>query len=137
MIICDAGGGTVDLVSYQVRNVEPIELDQVVVADGGLCGSTWIDDAFLSQIKHLMQTDWDNLSPVSQNEIKEKFAYSIKPAFDGIERTKRDVLRIEPVTGSFRHFSDGRLFIEPQIVRVAFETVLPQILSLIDEQEEA
>lgn len=137
VIICDAGGGTVDLVSYQVRKVNPIELDQVVVADGGLCGSTWIDDEFLNQIKSLMQSDWDKLSQATKDEIKEKFAYSIKPSFEGVDKARKDILRVHPETGSFRHISDGRLVVEPEVVRVSFETVLPQILSLIDDQEES
>lgn len=134
VIICDAGGGTVDLVSYQVRNVEPMELDQAAVADGGLCGSSYIDAAFLNQVRSMMQSDWDKLSRATKDDIKERFAYTIKPSFDG-KVNRKETIQLYSETGKFDHIPNGKLVIEPQIVRVTFETVLPRILALIDEQE--
>lgn len=135
VIICDAGGGTVDLVSYQVRNLEPMELDQAVVADGGLCGSSYIDEAFIEQVKDVLQSDWDKLSRSAREEIKERFAYSIKPAFDGRPTARKETIQLSLETGHFNHIKNGKLVVEPQYVQTAFESVLPQILSLIQEQE--
>lgn len=33
-MICDAGGGTVDLVSYEIRNLAPLELGELVRPTG-------------------------------------------------------------------------------------------------------
>lgn len=82
-IVCDGGGGTVDLVSFEIRNKMPFTLDQKTVAAGGLCGSIYIDQMFEDQIKSLLQGDWDKLSDTAKTEIREKFAYVIKPSFEG------------------------------------------------------
>ncbi|KAI9769806.1 MAG: hypothetical protein M1840_003800 [Geoglossum simile] len=46
-VLCDAGGGTVDLVSYLVKSIEPLKLTRV----GGICGDKFgaalIDKEFL------------------------------------------------------------------------------------------
>ena len=34
IIVCDAGGGTVDLITYEVVNLKPFKLKEVVTADG-------------------------------------------------------------------------------------------------------
>ncbi|KUJ12158.1 uncharacterized protein LY89DRAFT_688619 [Mollisia scopiformis] len=46
-ILCDAGGGTVDLVSYRVNKVDPLELHRIGNITGDKCGGTFIDKAFL------------------------------------------------------------------------------------------
>jgi hypothetical protein len=43
IVICDCGGGTVDIITYLVKNTEPLEFDELVVGTGGKCGSTFID----------------------------------------------------------------------------------------------
>ena len=50
--MCDAGGGTVDLISYEVVQVEPeLKIAEIVVGSGGNCGSTFIDTHF----QHLLE----------------------------------------------------------------------------------
>ena len=33
-VICDAGGGTVDLISYEIAGLKPLELKELVAAKG-------------------------------------------------------------------------------------------------------
>lgn len=35
-ILCDAGGGTVDLISYEITKIEPLELRELVKGTGTL-----------------------------------------------------------------------------------------------------
>jgi hypothetical protein len=44
--VCDAGGGTVDLITYTVSDLEPLRLDEVVVGTGALCGAVYLDRRF-------------------------------------------------------------------------------------------
>jgi hypothetical protein len=47
ILICDCGGGTVDITSYKVLQVTPkLEFEELVEGIGGKCGSTYIDRAF-------------------------------------------------------------------------------------------
>lgn len=42
-VVCDAGGGTVDLITYEVTKLEPLAVEESVVGSGGLCGSTYLN----------------------------------------------------------------------------------------------
>ncbi|PCH00435.1 Heat shock protein 70 family [Penicillium occitanis (nom. inval.)] len=43
-IVCDAGGGTVDLNSYRVHDLSPLSLEEVVEGTGGFTGTDCEDD---------------------------------------------------------------------------------------------
>jgi hypothetical protein len=49
--ICDAGGGTVDLVSYEIMNLQPLELKELAPPSGGIAGSMMINKRFEQWIK--------------------------------------------------------------------------------------
>ncbi|KAF2395573.1 hypothetical protein EJ06DRAFT_268430 [Trichodelitschia bisporula] len=46
-IVCDCGGGTVDLVAYQVECLDPLELKIIGAPAGAQCGATYVDRGFL------------------------------------------------------------------------------------------
>lgn len=47
-IIVDAGGGTMDVISYRVKNKtdEPLQLEESAQGSGGLCGSIFLNRGF-------------------------------------------------------------------------------------------
>ena len=46
-VLCDAGGGTVDLISYTVKALKPLlEVAEASPGSGGLCGSTYLNRSF-------------------------------------------------------------------------------------------
>lgn len=52
LIVCDAGGGTVDLVAYEVTQMVPyLKVKETVQAKGGLCGATALDREFFRVIR--------------------------------------------------------------------------------------
>jgi serine/threonine-protein kinase ATR len=55
-VVCDAGGGTVDLISYEVAQVNRLELKEVTEGTGGKCGSSMLNMRFR---RHLKQTHGD------------------------------------------------------------------------------
>lgn len=51
-VLCDAGGGTVDLISYQIEALKPIvRVVEVARGDGGLCGSTFLNRRFTAFLR--------------------------------------------------------------------------------------
>ncbi|KAK3386787.1 hypothetical protein B0H63DRAFT_140781 [Podospora didyma] len=50
-VVCDAGGGTVDLVTYRFNKLEPLEMEKIGTISGGYCGATFIDQAFIKWIE--------------------------------------------------------------------------------------
>lgn len=45
-LLLDCGGGTVDAITYQVTQTDPVRLKEVVPATGVSCGSSFLNDAF-------------------------------------------------------------------------------------------
>ncbi|KAI0127153.1 hypothetical protein BJ170DRAFT_363890 [Xylariales sp. AK1849] len=50
-VLCDAGGGTVDLASYRVDSIEPLRLVQIGGITGDKFGATNVDRAFLEWLE--------------------------------------------------------------------------------------
>ena len=46
-MLCDAGGGTVDLITYKVSSLKPVlKLTEVSPGSGSLCGASYLDRGF-------------------------------------------------------------------------------------------
>jgi hypothetical protein len=93
-ILVDAGGGTVDIVSYQVERLSPLKLTPVGVPTGGRCGSIFIDQAFKQWLRRLLtdefylqldpQADFNNMYGIECETIRE-----IMKKFDIIKKDFR------------------------------------------------
>ena len=62
-VICDAGGGTVDLISYSVTSLKPVlEVEEAAAGNGGLCGSTYLNRIFGEHLvgRCRSNTGWDD-----------------------------------------------------------------------------
>lgn len=63
LLICDCGGGTVDITCYKVIQVQPkLEFEELVEGMGGKCGSTYIDRAFHRWMSEKFGKAFDGLS---------------------------------------------------------------------------
>ena len=61
-VVVDAGGGTVDLISYKITQVQPfIRVSEAAPGEGRLCGSVFIDKLFERKIRQDLGDDpaWD------------------------------------------------------------------------------
>ena len=61
-VLCDAGGGTVDLISYSVTELKPIlKVTEAAMGSGRLCGSTFLNRIFQKFIvdKLSLNEEWD------------------------------------------------------------------------------
>jgi len=57
-VVCDAGGGTVDLISYKIHSDSPsLDLRECVEGDGDLCGAIFIDQRFENLIATMLSAD--------------------------------------------------------------------------------
>ncbi|KAJ3464653.1 hypothetical protein MRS44_009439 [Fusarium solani] len=55
-VLLDAGGGTVDAVTYQIENQLPLRLSKEVVPHGGgLCGSSYLNEYFREHLLKLLE----------------------------------------------------------------------------------
>lgn len=63
IMLCDAGGGTVDLITYTVSALKPrLKITEASTGSGSLCGSSYLNRCFQTHLRkkigHL--TDWDD-----------------------------------------------------------------------------
>jgi len=72
-VLCDAGGGTVDVVTFQVVETEPtLELQQIGEPHSRKCGSVFIDGEFKMWLRDsvLGPDDYEKLEPNTKKRIK-------------------------------------------------------------------
>ncbi|KAG9229232.1 hypothetical protein BJ875DRAFT_489111 [Amylocarpus encephaloides] len=91
-VICDAGGGTVDLSSYHVKSLKPfIDLGCTSIPSGGLYGSSFLNRIFLDYVQKKLRGHSSVVkSPQGYQkwlkmEVNEHFENKIKPLFTGEE----------------------------------------------------
>lgn len=80
-LICDAGGGTVDMAVFdfhKVANSRKYSLDEVTVGMGSLCGSSFLDDAFRNLIETLCKEAGYKVSRYNIEQMVLHFIINVK-----------------------------------------------------------
>ncbi|KAF2228275.1 putative hsp70 family protein [Elsinoe ampelina] len=77
-IVCDGGGGTVDLITYEVNNVSPLRFSEVVPGTGGMCGATFLNIRFVGLLRSKMGSQ-------AFEEMKRERPMSLRNAEDWFE----------------------------------------------------
>ncbi|KAF9874472.1 hypothetical protein CkaCkLH20_08035 [Colletotrichum karsti] len=133
--IVDAGGGTVDLISYVIEQTDPLTVSEAVEGTGGLCGAIFLDEEFENilkprinalskdlwdfiprdEIDKMIQDNWEN--GIKQEFVSETRDWTISLSATCIQRTQETMIKIE---GS--------------LVKQAFEGIISKIESLVDDQ---
>ncbi|CAO3593034.1 unnamed protein product [Absidia cylindrospora] len=83
LMICDAGGGTVDLIVFEVDG--PSKLREVTNGLGESCGSMFLDDNFSRLLQEKLGDQAQTLPSVAVRNMIDQFVDTIKPDFDGLE----------------------------------------------------
>ena len=129
VIICDAGGGTVDAVAYQVRKREPLSLDQRTVSKGDFCGSSFVNKEFKNQLRSILGDRYDVLDRQAKDRIDEEFEYAIKRTYNPFEDSGSpysipvDGLEDDEELG----IRNGRMRIDDAVIFAAFDSVMTQV----------
>ncbi|UPL02480.1 hypothetical protein LCI18_013414 [Fusarium solani-melongenae] len=106
-LICDAGGGTVDLITYEITGVDPILMREAVEGTGGLCGGIFIDEAFEARVRNRLGYKWHQLSQSGIKEmLKGDWELYIEPQYKPGNANKEYVVSIP--AEAYR--KDNRLF---------------------------
>ncbi|KAI0858320.1 actin-like ATPase domain-containing protein [Xylaria cubensis] len=127
-VVMDAGGGTVDIISYKVEKLEPMVVSECVEGDGALCGATFVDSAFealmeqrvgrkswkcmeVSAIKKMMNNEWEHGIKKDFDGSQEKYCIDLP------KRNKR-----------------GQVIVEAAEIQKVFEKVLSQTYDMLQQQ---
>ncbi|KAI5807165.1 hypothetical protein EDC01DRAFT_781954 [Geopyxis carbonaria] len=135
IVVCDAGGGTVDLISYTVQSVSPsLSVTECAVGTGDFCGSTYIDRAFSTYLQKRMGTHFTSLRAETQQRIIKNFE-EVKCAFE--DRPEKPSFYVSiPTLDTIEDAGivDGELEISRADMRALFDPVVAQVLALLDGQ---
>ena len=133
-VLCDAGGGTVDLVTYTVLALKPVlKVREEAPGSGGMCGSSFINRIFTKFLKEKLSDDeeWDE---EIMQEALDRFEVVVKRKFSN----DADRQYLVPVSGisdnSELGIRRGKLKLDGGTVRKLFEPVLEEVITLIKGQ---
>ncbi|UKZ77423.1 hypothetical protein TrVFT333_005144 [Trichoderma virens FT-333] len=82
-VVCDAGGGTVDVITYTVISQSPMKVKESVRGDGKLCGATFVDERFRQLLaSKIPLASWKKLGEDGiARLINNEWENGIKPQF--------------------------------------------------------
>ncbi|KAF3910262.1 hypothetical protein ABW21_db0204908 [Orbilia brochopaga] len=134
VIVCDAGGGTVDLISYNIRRIVPrLEVDEAVVGTGDTCGSTYIDQSFEDFFRIRMGEHYD-LRVAQHQRVMRNFE-EVKCGF----RDREDQETYSVIVPGKNNIPeagviDGEFVISRAEMRALFDPIIDKVIGLIAEQ---
>ncbi|KAJ5325285.1 Heat shock protein 70 family [Penicillium brevicompactum] len=142
LIVCDAGGGTVDIITYQITQTEPLRFAEATEGAGGVCGSIMLDEQFEALLRRIYRDDFDKEIPQhALRAAKQYWQDYIKPTYKGVlhgEELKETPYQV-PLPGltdlpRAKDFDHGIWFMEHDQVKGIFDPIVEEIEDLIGDQ---
>jgi hypothetical protein len=140
-VVCDAGGGTVDLIAYKVTSLYPLLVEESAVGTGGLCGSAFIDFRFEEHVK-------ERLGFKRFNEMKQKkpktwtmglryFEEFVKRTFNEDDSGDINIPMPGLPDDEAAGIDSGFLVMTTEQVKATFDPVIKQVIDLVQGQVDA
>ncbi|CAO3692254.1 unnamed protein product [Rhizopus microsporus] len=137
-MIVDAGGGTIDLVTYQIEDIKPPrKLKEVTKGHGGMCGSAFIDQNMRFLLRTKLGSNIEKVSACMYETMMDNFIERIKPNYRGDE--DQYTLEVPAAVSQYipAHFLNDNghmIFDKDELEDYVFGPVLDQVIDLIKEQ---
>lgn len=150
-MICDAGGGTVDLIVFEIESGAPTNaqvdpskpppprrLREITKGAGQSCGSTFLDLNFRKLIEKKFRGQLDKIPQSAMDSMIDQFVDMIKPEFDGLEAhylTLPASVELTSLTDPSVGLEEGVLTLSAaELKNDVFEPVISAVLTLIEHQ---
>ncbi|KAK7226046.1 hypothetical protein V2G26_014049 [Clonostachys chloroleuca] len=132
-VVCDAGGGTVDLITYKMIQNDPMIVDECVKGDGNLCGAAVLDERFEQVFRgYLPENAYDQLDVnVLARILHVDWEDGMKTSFTGLEF---DPYKIFMPSGCGIKGMPDTVNITPDNVREIFDPVAASCAELLSKQ---
>ncbi|KAK5627494.1 hypothetical protein RRF57_003209 [Xylaria bambusicola] len=141
LIIVDLGGGTADLISFRVKSMKPkLILEEVVEGTGGLCGATFLDEAFSACLKKkLKRMKFKNRKSPSWKELHQQERKRILSTVweKGIKRNYSDGKRSQCIELNEREGQKVEVLLDKFDLNDIFSSVCNDIAGLVEGQVQA
>lgn len=141
LIVCDAGGGTVDIIAYRVTQRQPLKIEESAIGTGSLCGSTFLNYRFEDHVKQRLgearyQDMKDNKPRTWQMALK-YFEESVKRNFNEAELQDFSI----PMPGidddEEAGVDGGFLILTAEDTKDIFDPIVNQVIGLVEGQVDA
>ncbi|TFK69770.1 actin-like ATPase domain-containing protein [Pluteus cervinus] len=139
-IVCDAGGGTVDLAVYKITGqLSNLEIAEMCARSGANCGSLFLDLRFRELVKTLLADHPAHLDPASLAYFMHSFSETDKMNYTGVEDDDNmfhfTCFNVEDPHDPSVGLINGQLSIPGNLLRrEVFDPVIAQVLQLIEDQ---
>ncbi|VUC31051.1 unnamed protein product [Clonostachys rosea] len=145
VMVCDCGGGTVDITSYEIQRTHPtLRLREVAVGAAGKCGGTFVDRNFFKLMverfgEAFTSLGVDQIGPASafmdQFELKKKDFSMKNPS----RRPHRLVLpmpslRLTPEIQKYYEKRSSSVLLRSEDFKILFDPVIDKIEQLVHDQ---
>ena len=138
LIVCDAGGGTVDLISYRVAQRSPLTVEESAVGSGSLCGSTFLNYRFEEHVKQRMgdarYKDMRDNKPKTWQMAMRNWEETVKRNFNDVDSQDFSI----PMPGIEDHeeagIDGGFMLLNSDDIRDIFDPVVRQVIALVEGQ---
>ncbi|EWC45332.1 hypothetical protein DRE_00731 [Drechslerella stenobrocha 248] len=135
IVVCDAGGGTVDLITYNCLEISPrLRVRECAVGEGAFAGSSKIDRNFAEYFKERMGPHFENLRLETQQKVIKNFE-AIKCGFR--DRPDQELYHVTvPTVNNLPEagIENGELIIPREDMRALFDPVINEVITLIYNQ---
>ncbi|KAI9302037.1 hypothetical protein BJ944DRAFT_242736 [Cunninghamella echinulata] len=137
LMICDAGGGTVDLIVFEVEG--PSKLKEITKGMGESCGSMFLDVNFMELLNEKLGDQASTLPLVAKRNMMDQFIDNIKPEFDGLDDQYINLPASVQLDQINDLDSDGvdegtLIFRANELRERVFDPVIDKVISLIEMQ---
>lgn len=139
-MVCDAGGGTVDLAVYKIiGELANLEIAEICARSGANCGSIFLDLRFRELVKTLLSDHPAHLDDSSLAYFMNSFSETDKLNYTGYEDDDNifyfTCFNVEDPQDSSVGLINGQLSIPGNLLRrEVFDPVVNQVLQLIEDQ---
>jgi len=134
-VVVDAGGGTVDLANYQVKNVSPLSLEEVVAGDGDLCGAAFLEVNFRRLLREqLGEKVMTDLARDHEDRIICDWEDSIRATFTGEDDRRYMIVTPGIPNSASNKIKSGMMHLKAADIHVVFDPVVMRVEKLVEEQ---
>ncbi|KAF2281477.1 Hsp70 family protein-like protein [Westerdykella ornata] len=137
-IVCDAGGGTVDLIAYKITQLNPLRVEESAVGTGGLCGSAFLNYRFEDHVRrrigHERYQMMREKKPKTWNMGLKYFEESVKRNFNEEEHAEVNIPFPGLPDDEEAGLDSGFLIMSAEQVQEIFDPVVQEVINLVEGQ---
>ncbi|KAF2460238.1 hypothetical protein BDY21DRAFT_280700 [Lineolata rhizophorae] len=137
-IVCDAGGGTVDLIAYRITQLSPLRVEESAVGTGGLCGSAFLNYRFEDHVRERIGAEryahMRERKPKTWNMGLKYFEEFVKRNFNEDEHQEVNVPFPGLPDDEEAGLDSGFLVMTAEQVKGIFDPVVGEVVALVDGQ---